>query len=161
VEPERPPAESEGPYSPRHALAESTPRWRLVLRGLTAVATLGVVVVVAVSLMSTESTDRTPSPAPSPSERGTACPALREAFDQRAAGTAASFLESARVAGRTGEDALQQDNVIFGAPERIAVELYLFVNEQDPEQGSPKIDRLLESARENCTTLGRWETVGD
>ncbi len=114
---------------------------------------VAVIAVVAVNLMST---DKTPSAAPSPPEQGAACPALKQAFDQRAAGAAAGFLESARVADRIAEDALQQDNAIFGAPERIAVELFLFVREQDPEQRSPRIDRLLEAAKGSCTTLGRW-----
>ena len=59
--------------------------------------------------------------------RGVACPGLREAATLMAVGDRGRSVQAIVRAGREAEDALQRDGVIFGRPERIALELRFLV----------------------------------
>jgi len=122
---------------------------------ITLVAGLLLAGAVAVYLWTSDGgSDRPATAAP---ERGVACPALREAFEQNQAGNDAAFRRAVDAAARAGEQALDRSGQVFGRPEEISVELqYLLTEESDTRRTGAA--RYLTQAQEACDRLGQWPT---
>jgi hypothetical protein len=114
-------------------------------------AGLLVAVAVAVYLWTSDGgSDRAATAAP---ERGVACPALHNAFEQRQAGNEAAFRRSVDEAARAGEQALDRSGQVFGEPEEIAITLQYALAE---EAGGDQAGSYLAQAQKACERLGRW-----
>lgn len=74
------------------------------------------------------------SPSGSEIVQGVACPDLREAATFLAADDEEGFVAAIERAGREAEDSLQRDGVVFGKPERVALELSYLVTR---DEGTP------------------------
>jgi hypothetical protein len=151
VKPELPPGSDLSRDAPRLGVAGEPPHRRWVGRGALATATVLVIAVTVANLMSRGGV----APTSSPPERGIACAQLEKAYDRRAENDQVGFLAALRIADQNAERALQESGVIFGAPERIALELQLTLSDAGKVPGA-KIDRLMTAARDTCVALDRW-----
>jgi hypothetical protein len=157
--PELHPEEDSDSYAPRHAGSGGPPsRRRWLARGALAIVTVLVLTVAMENLVSPGSSVPGAVSTSSPPNRGVACAQLKQAYDRRAAGDEVGFLKAARVADQYAERALQESYVLFGPPERIAVELYLRLVGTGAKFPPARIDRLMTAARDHCAGLGRWST---
>lgn len=123
----------------------------LVLVGIIAAST-------AIAFMSGEAT-RKPDPEQaqevgSGSEivRGVACPDLRAAAELLADGDRESSVQSIERAGREAEDALQRDGVVFGKPERVALELSFLVSREEATSDA-RLGELIARGVDACPSL--------
>jgi hypothetical protein len=152
-----PPDAQERETGPRNDAGRFFPSWFSKPQYVSTIALLaGLLVVgaVAVYLWTSDGGSDRPATAAVP-ERGVACPALREAFEQSKAGNSAAFRELVDEAAQAGEESLDRSGQVFGRPEEIALELEYAIGAGN----SPATDvsTLLEDARDVCTRLGRWQ----
>ena len=115
--------------------------------GLGVVALLGFLVF----LLLRPEGDDAPDAAPSP-ERGTACSYLFQASEAFTEGDVPAFLARVDLAAAEAERALDRTGVRFGQPERLALELQSYSdNEPFP---TARLEALLDRARSACGD--RW-----
>lgn len=94
-----------------------------------------------------------PSDEPAGITRGAACDGLRKAAAGLEADDLEHFAQAIEDAGRTAFDALQRSGVVFGPPERVALELYLTL----PEAASAnrKVRALMTRGLRACGSFER------
>ena len=159
MEPQRPASSDEPNDGGQPASTTAGTRPVLVAHGPTLAAALAVVAIVVVILFPVEKAGVSPPSAaqsPLPAEHGSACSQLKVAFDRRAADDAEGFVAAARSAAKTAEESLQRGEVIFGPPERVAIELFYLLRDGEVGLEASKIDRLSAMAQRTCTRLDRW-----
>jgi hypothetical protein len=86
------------------------------------------------------------------SEKGSACGLLFEASERHDAGDAEGLAAAVREASRVAERALERSGVVFGIPERSAIQLRYDVSDGD----GAAIEAGLDRAARVCGSLGRW-----
>ena len=90
----------------------------------------------------------------SPPARGTACAALRSAYQAYVDDADDALRDDLKAAGRAAVAALETSGQVFGAPERIALTL-----SDEVLRGPARVDRidaLFASARQECAQLDQW-----
>jgi hypothetical protein len=156
VKPKLPRGSDSSRDAPGETGAGEPPQDRWIEWGAFATAIVLVIVVTVANLVSRETSPRGAASTSLSAERGIACAQLEKAYERRAVKDEVGFVAALRTANQDARRALQESHVVFGEPERIAIELYLSLSNGGVKTPAAKIDRLMTAARDSCVGLGRW-----
>lgn len=130
---------------------QGSARWAPVIAGVVLAALA--LAAVAAFISSSDTPDIPASGAKAEAERGTACGSLEAAGealeDENASGVAALLQEARRTAVRS----LNEDRVLFGKPERLALQLASRANELSDSGEQEELRPQLEAAAAACEEL--------